>query len=201
MKINYNKNPLYTTIDLDENEKKELWYKIKISEMEELLSSASFALDEGKYFDLEEAKRAVSTDYYYAENYNEKSGLDKRCDTLLAHYLTELQSYHVGDCTCVACSCSKCHAESFLGINTIESLGKHSANKINGAFGKDNYKTIDEAIASLSTFNINPEDYKSEAWQKLGGYEQYIPRWEAETRKAHEWLINYKNDHFNDNKN
>ena len=33
MKITYNKNPLLTTVELDENEKKELWYKIKIQEM------------------------------------------------------------------------------------------------------------------------------------------------------------------------
>lgn len=30
----------------------------------------------------------------------------------------------------------------------------------------------------------------------MGGYEQYIPRWEAETKAAHAWLINYKNEHF-----
>lgn len=197
MKITYNKNPLYTTIDLDEKEKKELWYKIKISEMEELLSSAAFALEE-KYFDLEEAKRAVNTDYYYPENDNEQPNLDKRCDMLLAHYLEALKSYHVGDCTCVPCSCEKCHAEAFLGIDTTKGLGKHSANKINGAFGKDNTRTIDEAIESLSTFVINPENYTGEAWKKMGGYEQHVPRWKAEQEAAHAWLITYKNEHFQD---
>jgi hypothetical protein len=134
MKINYNKNPLYTTIDLEEYEKKELWLKIKISEMEELLSSASMYLEE-KYFNLEKARKEVDTDYYFSDD---KSPIDKRCDTLLEHYLEELQSYHVGDCTCVACSCSKCQAESLLGINTMPGIGKHSAYKINGAFGKYN---------------------------------------------------------------
>jgi hypothetical protein len=193
MKINYNKNPLFTTIDLNETEKKELWYKIKIAEMEELLFSAAFALKEGQYFDLEEARRSVDMDYYCTD---EKSPLDERCDILLEHFLGELQSRHVGDCTCVACSCSKCHAESFLDINTMKGLGKHSANKIDGAFGKDNEKTIDEAIASLANYEINPDNFKDPAWEKLGGYEQYIPRWKAEAVAAHDWLVKYKNEHF-----
>ena len=195
MKINYHKNPLYTTIDLEENEKKELWYKIKVAEIEELLSSAAFSLEEGQYFDLERARKAVETEYYWPED-DGKSSLDKRCDKLLEHYLQELQSYHVGDCTCVACSCSKCHAESLLGINTMPGIGKHSAYKVSGAFGKDNHKTIDEAIESLSKFEIDPEKYNTESWKKLGGYEQYVPRWKAEQEHAHAWLIQYKNEHF-----
>lgn len=199
MKITYNKNPLYTTIELDEHEKKEFWYKIKVEEMEELLSSASFYLDEGDHFNLERAREELDTDYYYPESNGEKSNLDKRCDMLLAHYLEELQSFHVGDCTCVACSCSKCRAEFMLGIDTIPGVRKHSLYKINGAFGKDNSKTIDEAIASLEKFEINPQDYQTEGWKKIGGYEQYVPRWEAETKLAHEWLIQYKQRHFNNN--
>ena len=55
MKITYNKNPLLTTVELDENEKKELWYKIKIKEMVEILFSAHFYLEE-KYYNLQKAK-------------------------------------------------------------------------------------------------------------------------------------------------
>lgn len=198
MKITYNKNPLYTTIHLDENEKKELWYKIKIAEMEELLSSADFYLNESKYFDLEKAREELDTDYYSTNN-NEKSNLDTRCDMLLDYYLKSLDSFHVGDCTCVACSCSKCHAESILGIDTIPGVGKHTLYKINNAFGKDNSKTIEEAISSLEKFEINPQNYQTENWKKIGGYEQYVPRWEAENKVAYEWLIQYKQRHFNNN--
>jgi hypothetical protein len=142
---------------------------------------------------LEAARKSADPQYYCTD---EKSDIDKRCDQLLEHYVTELQGHHVGDCTCVACSCSKCHAESLLGINTISGLGKHPANSINGAFGKDNQKSIDEAIDYLANYKIDPANYTGEAWKKLGGYEQFVPRWLAETKHAHDWLVNYKNEHF-----
>lgn len=193
MKIIYNKNPLKTVVELDEHEQKEFWYKIKIEEMEELLFEAHF-YSEDKYLDMERVKEAVDPKYYMTEK-NEKSELEKRCDELLEHYLMELRGWHVGDCTCVACSCSKCHAESLLGIDTIKGLGKHSAYKIDAAFGKNNEKTIDEAIDSLA--NYKPIIADPKVWEKVGGYERYVPRWTAEAKAAYDWLVEYKNTHFN----
>ena len=197
MKITYNKNPLFTTVELDENEKKELWYKIKVKEMEELLFDAHFHLQEGQYYDLNKARNAVEPDYYLDEDDNgEKSKLDKRADLLLEHYLAELQSNHVGDCTCVPCSCSECHAESILGIDTIPGLGKHSAYKIDGAFGKNNEKTIDEAIESLANY----KPVRSGSWENYPqeDFDKHLPRWTAEAKLAHDWLVNYKNTYFKD---
>ncbi len=185
MKITYNKNPLYTTIELDEQEKKDFWNQIKIREMEDLLFDVHFHLEEGEYFDIEKARKAVNPDYYLTD---EKSPLEKRCDMLLETYLEELQSFHIGDCTCVAWSCMKCHAESILGIDTIKGLPKHSAYKINSAFGEKNSKTIEEAIEYLA--NYEP----TATWE---GWEQHVPRWKAEAKVAHDWLVNYKNEHFN----
>lgn len=195
MKITYNKNPLWTTIELDENEKKELWYKIKIKEMEELLFEAYFHLKEGKYYDLQRAREAVEPDYYMTGDEGDENKIDKRCDEMLNYYLAELQSNHVGDCTCVPCSCGKCHAEDILGINTIQELGKHSAYKIDAAFGKHNERTIDEALESLS--NYRP--IKGEAWAKYSqdDFDKHIPRWIAEAKKAYDWLVAYKSKHFN----
>jgi len=195
MKITYNKNPLCTTIELDEHDKQLLWQKIKLEELEDLLFDVYFHLQDGKYFDLDAAKKSADPEYYCTED---KSPIDKRCDQLLEHYIVELQGNHVGDCTCVACSCSKCHAESLLGIDTIPGLGKHAASKINGAFGKNNEKSIDDVIHYLANYEINPANFTDEAWQKLGGYEQYVPRWMAEAKLAHDWLVNYKNEHFKD---
>lgn len=132
MKITYTPNPLNTIIELDEHEQKELWYKIKVNEMEEMLSMAEYYVTE-KYLNLEDARQELDSSYYLADT-NKKSKLDERCDTLLEHFLQELKSNHIGDCTCIACSCSKCHAESILGIDTIPGLSKYTGNSIRNAF-------------------------------------------------------------------
>ncbi len=196
MKITYNKNPLWTTVELDEQEKRELWYKIKVKEMEELLFDAYFHLREkDKHFNLESARKAVEPDYYLGVTDNEKSDIDKRCDEMLEYYLAELQANHVGDCTCVACSCMKCHAEDLLGINTTKGLGKHSAYKINAAFGNKNEKTIEEALEFLN--NYNP--IKGDAWSKFSQeeFDKHVPRWTAEAKLAYDWLLKYKNEKLN----
>jgi hypothetical protein len=195
MKINWNKNPLRTTVELDEHEKKEFWYKIKIEEMEESLFAAHFSLQEDKYFDLERARKHVDAKFYCV-NDNERSELDQRCDSMLECYLNELNGWHVGDCTCVACSCWKCHAESLLGIDTIKGLGKHSAYKIDSAFGKNNENTIDQALENL--LNYNP--VRDGEWLKLpkSMFDSNLDRWRSEAKSAYNWLKKYKEDHLDD---
>lgn len=199
MKITYNKNPLYTTIDLDESEKRELWYKIKIEEMNNLLFDAHFHLEEGKYFDLARSREAVDPKYYFEnedkEAESKKSKLDERVDMLFNLYLEELQSAHCGDCTCVPCTCDKCLVESLLGIDTTKGLGKHMATKIQSAFGKDNERSIDEAIRYLEEYEPSPPADTS-VWDKMGGFDQYIPGWKADAKKALVWLITYRDCHF-----
>lgn len=184
MKITYNKNPLDTTIELDEFEKKELWYKVKIAEMEDLLFSTHFHLTEGQHFSIDRARLECDPKYYMTDV---KSGLDARVDDLTNYFIEELQSSHVGDCICVPCSCSKCHAEELVGIDTIPGLRKHVAYKINGAFGKENERTLDEAIAYLEAYEPKAD------WE---GWEQYIPQWKEEAKEGAEWLKAYKARHF-----
>ncbi len=187
MKINYNKNPLYTTIELDEQEKKELWYKIKIAELEEHLLGAELYLSENpKWFDLNKAREEVNSAHLESEN-GQKSKLDKWCDQMLNYYTSELMASHAGDCTCFPCSCGKCHAEDLIGVHTTQGLGKHSAHKILNAFGQNNEKTIEEAIEYLA--NYEP----TSSWE---GWEAHAQRWKAEAKAAHDWLVDYKNKHF-----
>lgn len=186
MKITYNQNPLLTTIELNDHEKQILWYKIKIEQMENKLFSTYFYLKDGKYFDLQRAQQEVEPEYYCI---NDKSSLDKRTDELLQYYLDALIDTHIGDCTCVACSCDKCHAEDLIGINTLLGLEQHCASKINNAFGKDNKKTIEEALHYLKQDNLVTEN--------SSGYEQSIEKGKEEKNLAYEWLFKYKEEHFN----
>ena len=207
MKITYTPNPLRTTVELDEHEKKELWYKIKIKELEEIVGMAALYVSENpKWFDLEKARKELNNDYIYAESDDAKSGIDKEADRMMGYYLEALQEEHIGDCTCVPCSCIKCHAEDMLGISTTKGLHKHAAHKIQNAFSrKDNpaegesvwletERTIDEVLERLK--NYDPKPVSSAGWDRVGGWEQYAPRWKIEALSAYEWLLNYKNTYL-----
>jgi len=198
MKITYKENPLCTEIELDDIEKIHLRYKIRVEKLEDLLFDAHFHLEE-KRCDLEKVKKAVNPAYYYGENDDEESLLDKYVDSHFEMFLKELKSNHAGDCTCIPCSCFKCYAENLIGIDTLEGLDKYSGDSILGAFGYENNVTLDEAIQSLKDHDCIPSgDLK--VWDKMGGYEQFIPRWKEENRRAIDWLEAYKEKHFNNSK-
>ena len=199
MKINYHPNPLRTTIELDEHEKKELWYKIVIDEYKWAIIGAKVKLEGIPSLDktpnIEEAIKELRVDYFFNEGEYEGKGVDARADEMLAYYIEELQGWHCGDCTCVPCSCSKCHAEDLLEINTIKGLGKHSAYKIDSAFsdGKDEngknkqHTDINRAIEYLKNYEPKAD------WN---GWEAHVPRWKKEAEHAYNWLVEYKNKHF-----
>jgi hypothetical protein len=213
MKITYNKNPLYTTVELDESEKKIFELKIKIAEYEEMVHGAYFTLSHHDWWNksiakdgaakpvrtledtVQEAIKELHPDYWCQEDNEGPCKMEQRVQMLLDHFLTELQSYHCGDCTCVAMSCSKCHAERLLGINTIPGIGKHELYKIDGAFGKNNEKSLDEALESLKNYKVEPPADTS-SWDRVGGFEQYIPRWTQEAQGAYQWLLKYKEEYF-----
>lgn len=183
MKITYNQNPMRTTVELDEREKKEFWYKLKIEQLEWKLHGGRFYLC--PEFDSYNVSRAKEELTY------EEAELDKYVDEMCNYYVNSLLDIHLGDCTCVPCSCDKCHAESLLGIDTIKGLGKHEGSKVFSAFdmkpGGVDGRTLDEAIVCI-------EQYKPSAdWE---GWEAHAERWEREAKNALEWLKAYRDQHF-----
>ena len=60
MKIIYGQNPLAAKVILTEAEKKELWYKIKITQLEDLVFNTYYYLQD-KNFNLAEAFQHVDT--------------------------------------------------------------------------------------------------------------------------------------------
>lgn len=206
MKIEYHKNPLFTKVILDEHEQEIFKLKIKLNELTEAASQAHFELTHHEWRNsikgkpqrtleetMKEAASWIDDEFLYADD--GPSGLDKRTDEMFKYYMSDLVGGHAGDCICVPCSCVKCHAEEILGVDTMKGLGKHSASKINAAFGRNNEKTIDEVLEELRAYDPKPPtDPKSiEQWDKAGGWAKHLPRWKDEALKAHEWLLNYRN--------
>jgi len=202
MRILWNPNPLLSIVELDDADKKLLWHRTKIERLEGRIASAHFDLDAkhgerlksiGKGRSLEAAVAEAQRDLNYAHVCgDEKRGgktFDEHIDDLVREYAEELSSEHSGDCTCVPCSCTKCHAETLVGVDTIAGLGKHEASYIGDAFAPRGAspRTIDEVIAYLS-------DYEPKDVQEWGI--PHVARWREEAKRAHEWLMAYQREHF-----
>jgi len=190
MKINWHQNPFKTTIELDDRDKQMILLAYQNKEYTEILCDLNLRF-----------KGSIKKDEPFTMDIIQKE-VDKWGDICnlevdseeIQDYIKWLNTEHVGDCTCVPCSCIRCRVEDMLGINTISGLGKHSAYKVQGAFGKDGNRTIDEAIEHLE----KPMDRtKPEAWKNhtQEEFEKHVPRWEKEREIAASWLKRYKEEH------
>jgi hypothetical protein len=189
MKINWNPNPLATTVELDNNDKRRILLYIQSERYESILCGLDLWL-EGKInkdtpATIEEIHKRVSK---WGDICNME--IDHPC---VQELVEELQGIHIGDCTCHAASCMKCHAESALGIDTIKGLGQHQANKIMNAFNKGS--SIEEAIENLRKPYLYEDRHP--AWEKYSreDYEKHFTRWQAEKDVAITWLLRYKEEH------
>lgn len=183
MKFTYNQNPLATVVELDERDRKDLFMALKLEHLEDQLFEAHFAhegLDGSKTLTRHDGTLIYTAEQCAAdlraaidpENFCSDE-IDAEIKRKAAFYEEELKGSHGGDCTCFACSCAKCWAESMLGINTIDGLGKHGGYYVQQAFyNNGNRRTsIDEVIEVLS-----------------GG--------KAEVQHAVEWLKKYRDTHL-----
>lgn len=205
MKIIYNENPLRTVVELDEHDRQILWLKVKVKELEDKLFSVHYSLDKewmnGEHFSVERARKEADPDYYLQEE-DEKTPLDKRVDQLVEHYIQELVGSHCGDCTCVAMSCSKCHAEKIIGVDTLKPYpGKHELAYIDRAFeykvnGVTKQRTLRAALDYLRDYS--PSTEKPDSWKMSQEYyNECVTRWKGESARAYEYLKNYAKEHFN----
>ncbi len=184
MIIRHKSNPLRTVIELNDHDRTILRLKLEIEELENRVYGAYVCLEDG------DASKALAR---LNVRGLEDEPLAKRLDIMMRYSLEALNEEHMGDCVCEPCSCSKCHAENLLGIDTIEGLGKHAANHIRSAFG-DN-RGIDEAIAWLTDYQPQP----SPEWLRVASKEAFklhVPRWRQEASEAADWLRDYRQKHF-----
>lgn len=197
MKILWTENPLETRVELDDADRLLLRERIRVEYLKDLIYNAYFTLKplEGAEIpDRERIERAfLALDVYYVFDDETRDGksFDVYLDEQLAYYTAALTEKHCGDCTCVPASCSKCYAESLLGIDTIRGLGKHSAYKIDSAFAGG--ASIDEAVERLA--NYQPKYDPNSKWPRED-WEKHVPRWVEEGKRAHAWLVAYRDEHF-----
>lgn len=201
MRIEWNRNPLKTHIFLDDQEKEIFKLKMKIESLEEELYHVYFKIrddrliGDGKInksplYDPKEAVRSLEA----WVKHNDKDEESEYFKEVFQMYMDDLEVHsHMGDCTCFAASCSKCHAEGLIGIDTIKGLGKHSSYKIDAAF-KDDNTTIAQALDHLRVpYSKDMEGYKP--W-----WDDHMDRWDKERLDAIKWLEQYRDDHFPDDR-
>jgi hypothetical protein len=182
MKITYAHNPLATLVALEALEIAQLRLHLMAEEHEEQLGDLHDCLAEGRNFDLARARVLVAG----AEEGRAGAALSARVVELSDYYEKALLGCHGGDCTCMPCSCLKCHAESAVGIDTIPGLNKHWAYKIDAAFR--HAPTCPDAIAWM--LEHPPEKMCQKPWQR-----PHIERWSREHARAIEWLTAYYHQH------
>lgn len=178
MKIIYNQNPLKTKVGLSELDLANMRNKLKIEQIYNEIFESYYKVD-----NIDTIK--LTLEILIDSEDNEDSKINKEVERLISYYVQELtQGYsHLGDCTKVCCSCTKCNAEDTLGINTLEGLVCLSY--IDSAFDKPD-TTLSQAIENLSSPSKSTEDWHA----------PYIDSWNIQRIAALESLKKYRDKHF-----
>lgn len=209
MKIVWKENPLATAVELDEKDVVILRLRLRVEDLEERILGAHMELDPEHQVwarqhlknvpaDLEgfvaRARAELRWPYVAGEESRSGETFEQRLDELVSHYVEELRGEHMGDCTCVPASCSKCYAEHLMGIDTIEGLGKHPGSKISGLFSRrpdGSFPSLDDVLERLRVYE--PVNMSPETWPQAD-FDVHVPRWKEEARHAYEWLSAYKRE-------
>lgn len=184
MKITYTPNPLRTIVELDEHEIEVLRLKLKLEQYEDMMFGAHWDLTrDEKYLaglpkpktveqSRQEAIDALDPKHWCTD---EPSKVDKRVEELLQHYLEELRGSHLGDCTAFPMSCSKCHAESVLGIDTLKPYPG---------------KSVLYALESNFWERLDEKDAEGRHKFRERSVDEVLDRLK-DNKAAHEWLTAY----------
>ncbi len=198
MKFEWSVNPLETVVFLDDADRKLLRVAIRLDAAINAITCRDLR-DRAKT--PEDAERYAKYLKGYDDVAFDEEEVSAETDKSVGMFEAELQGSHVGDCICFACTCTKCWAESLLGISTIAGLGKHEASKIDNCFTDTSTTTWSrktltsaEVIEELSkpvsrTKNEHWKNSPQEMWDAC------IPRWESERATALQWYKRYIEEH------
>lgn len=188
MKINWNPNPLATTIDVDDRDRRIIRAYLQREMYSNLLCRLDMQIEKKIKPHLESIE----------EIHKEIKKWGDICDMKIDHediqdLVDELQLDHMGDCVSQPCACMKCRAESAIGFETIKGLKNSQGHKLMIAFsdGRD----INQAIEHLKT----PYRYENrhKCWEDTDeeSYMRHTVRWQEEKDAALVWLLEYKEKH------
>jgi len=193
MRIIWSPNPLATVVELDDHDRQIIRLRLEINRLKESMGQAHFDLEPEmrEWHNKNVKERTLEEAVTAALVHLDVERVEERLDKDVVDYANELSAKHSGDCTCVPCSCLKCHAETLMGIDTIAGLGKHEASYIDGAF--ESGRTLDQALDHLKDYRPT----KSKGWEKFSDeeFQAHIPRWVEEAKRAHAWLEKYRVEH------
>lgn len=191
MKIKYAQNPLHTTVHLDEQDKKEFLYKVKIVQLREMVHDAAWifqntANENYKACTVEDGIKSVTTSnrslWGPGGDYPD-SAFEKRCLEILSYDVKALAELsHDGDCVSQPASCCRCGAEERLEINTLEGMPYHVGALL---YCLPPEYTADDIIAYL-------EKYDARSWTSG----TYAEERNASSKKGAEWMRKYKKEHL-----
>lgn len=194
MNIIWNQNPLATVIELDDQDRKLLRAKLEAEDLLERVVGARMELDPehrewiGKIWRSQHGRERTVEDSVQEALSRltlEDVAWTPELDQDAADLEAELRKSHDGDCTCQPCSCLKCRAEGLLDVDTIKGLGKHEALYIQMAFKEAS--TLNSAIEWLACYVPTV---------KAGWEGPYLERWGQEAKRAGQWLVQYRTDHW-----
>lgn len=180
MKIEYKPNPIESVVHLDDTDKD----RLSTAVWEDGVIDAAYSL----YFNKDEPAK------FETEINNLSYAIEREVD--IDALIEELKHKHMGDCTCVPCSCIKCYAEGKLGISTIEWFSYTSLYKIDEAFQMEG-ATIDSVIEYLENgYEKSLQKAKPDTWKTFTQeeYEFHFERWIREAKIASKELRRYKED-------
>ena len=142
MRIEYAENPLASKVFLDESEKKLLYWKQCMQDVEHNLFDIQYDINNHENLKKIYTKHKDEKNLARIEKITDKpieeigsilsNFLDKVLDfkydeSKIKGLIDELQMVHSGDCTSNAGTCYKCYAEDLLEIESIPNYKGHSA--------------------------------------------------------------------------
>jgi hypothetical protein len=194
VKVTLTPNPLNAKIEMTESAKREFALLTWMTNLfENYCFTSRFYLDPrcGKNVDgvyvpdppnYEEAKFWMkrAEEIWFGEDGNQDVTVERIMqDDHVKYMLDALEYEHSGDCTCVACSCERCHAEDVLGINTLPS-SKHVNYRLRNMWFEE-YATPEQKESVRKRKEEFAKKYPPKPWTPDEATKQ---RWAAEDTQA-----------------